>query len=342
MRLCDLPRAFTRLADHLSQSRPLVYVNCGARGDTAQPMVDTLPHARLIGFEPDQDEATALRQNAKSGYEYFPVAAGKQTETRRLHITRNRACTSLLEPNVGFMGKFLDCAQQMEVLQTSEVETVSLDTFLHTVDVSYVDFIDLDTQGSELEILHGAESLLSSSLLGIQIEVEFSPIYLEQPLFSHVDSHLREFGFMLFDLSRYHYRRQDYPRDLNTRGQLLYGKAIYLKDYNQLAEEERKSSAAKLCMIAAFHGFHDYALEIIDFLAQGGAGELEPDEIGAIAEARREYMASLARRSKLERGVRWLSNSRLGGLIRRGAALCQRLTQIYLSATERANFNWSD
>ena len=75
-------------------------------------------------------------------------------------------------------------------------------------------------------------------MLGLKVEVEFSPIYQDQPLFSDVDTYVRQFGFALFDLFRHRYRRQNYPRDLNTRGQLLCGHAFYLKDYHYLAEKE--------------------------------------------------------------------------------------------------------
>ena len=53
-----------------------------------------------------------------------------------------------------------------------------------------VDFIKLDTQGSELDILHGAGSLLDNCS-GLQLEVMFSPLYEGQPLFADVDAYLR-------------------------------------------------------------------------------------------------------------------------------------------------------
>jgi len=35
--------------------------------------------------------------------------------------------------------------------------------------------LELDTQGSELEVLRGADALLRDSVLALQVEVEFTP-----------------------------------------------------------------------------------------------------------------------------------------------------------------------
>lgn len=338
----DLYQAIVRLVNNVAAAQPLVYIKGGSRSDATQPLMDLLPDSRTIGFEPDLAECARLRQHAKSGYEYFPIALGRKMETRHLYVTGNPACTSLLKPNGEFMDSFLDCAQQLEVLHTLEVETESLDRFLPTKGLTYVDFIDLDTQGAELEILQGAESFLSNSVLGLSIEVEFSSIYVEQPLFSQVDAFLRQFDFMLFDLLRYRYRRQNYPRDLNTRGQVLYGKAIYLRDYNCLGTEMVKENAAKLCMIAAYHGFHDYALEIIDFLIRGMTNQQSTDELDMLATVRADYIADLSKHGKLENTVRWLTQSPLKRSIYRVAKLCKRVSEAYISAAVRKNHNWSD
>ena len=99
-------------------------------------------------------------------------------------------------------------------------------------------WMELDTQGSELEILRGADVLLRDSVLALQVEVEFAPMYTDQPLFGEIDSHLRGYGFSLFDLIRYRGRRKTLESHQRTRGQLLWGQALYLRDYERLATAE--------------------------------------------------------------------------------------------------------
>ncbi len=324
------------------QTGPFVYADCGARNEDANPLVDLLPEAEYVGFEPDQAEYARLRQKERNGYRYYPVAVGKGSESRTLYLTRNPECASLLEPNYPFFGSFIDCAPQIEVIGTQEVQTVALDTYLPTVGVQHIDFLKLDTQGTELEILQGAESYLSTSILGLKVEVEFTPMYLNQPLFSEVDSYIRQFDFMLFDLLRHRYRRQSYPRDLDTRGQLLYGDAFYLKDYKCLVEQGMKTEVAKLAIIASFYGFHDYALEIVDTLLKEEAGSLSPKEKAALEHGRRSYLSLLVSQPWWINLMRRLAQSPLRGLFRAMGLVAKRLEDGYKSVTVKRNFNWSD
>ena len=157
----------------------------------------------------------------------------------------------------------MECGPYFDVLEKKTVETVCLDDWCRDTDVSGVDFLELDTQGSELDILQGSEHLLTTSILGLQAEVEFFPLYKDQPLFSDVDNYLRPMGFRLFDLSRYRLRRAY----LKTRGQLLWGHAFYLKDVHQM-NARRPWHFLALAAIASYYGFEDYSLEVLTCLIE--------------------------------------------------------------------------
>ena len=64
------------------------------------------------------------------------------------------------------------------------------------------DFLCLDTQGTELGILHGAVAALEDCLIGLRVEVEFAPLYKNQPLFDDVWRFLRGFGFLVARIER--------------------------------------------------------------------------------------------------------------------------------------------
>ena len=290
----------------------MVYVMCGARGEVRNRLTAALPRARFLGFEPDVKGHEQLSRNAPPGYTYYKVAVGGREETRTLYVTREPACSSLLKPNSTFFGRFTDCAPQIEVVGQRMVETVSLNNFLPGAGVASVDFLELDTQGTELEILKGGDRFLATSVVGLQTEVEFSTIYEGQPLFAAVDEYLRGFGFMLFDLTRNRYRRAGMARDLPTRGQLLWGDAVYLRDYHWFSGSFTKERVLKLCVIAGLLGFHDYALEAWDFILQGGIGEVSDIERAALTNLHKQYLDELRGQSTWLRTI-----SKLGKLGRR-------------------------
>ena len=155
----------------------------------------------------------------------------------------------------------MECGPYFEVLEKKTVQTVGLDDWCRDANLSGVEFLELDTQGSELDILQGSKHLLDTSTLGLQVEVEFFPLYKDQPLFSDIDSYLQSMGFLLFDLSRYRFRRAN----IKTRGQLLWGHAFYLKDIRQM-KNSQPSQFLSLAAIASFYGFEDYALEVVTSL----------------------------------------------------------------------------
>ena len=234
--------ALTRLQQIFPDDSRLLYVDCGARKGKLPRPFRALKQAHYVGVEADAEECRRLNAEARPRHRYVHAVLGRAAETRTFRITRSPACASLLQPNLEFLSQFREIAEGFEVQRETPVETMSLDACLAANDVARADFIELDVQGGELEVLMGAERTLDGTL-GIQAEVEFAPMYVGQPLFADIDAFLRARGFQLFDLSRYHVRRSSATP---TRGQLLWGHALYLRDHRTLAPE----LAARLAVVA--------------------------------------------------------------------------------------------
>ncbi|KZL48676.1 hypothetical protein A2T98_16785 [Nodularia spumigena CENA596] len=124
-------------------------------------------------------------------------------------------------------------------------------------------------QGAELEVLKGGAAVLSRGVLAIETEVEFSPIYLNQPLFADIDVYLREHDFTLFDLRNSYRVRARSPIASTRQGQLLWGEAFYFQDpiaENNNCQIQEPERIFKLACIADILGFPDYALELLEYL----------------------------------------------------------------------------
>jgi hypothetical protein len=106
-------------------------------------------------------------------------------------------------------------------------------------------------------------------VLGAEVEVEFTPIYSEQPLFADVDTLLRGLGFLLFDLRPCYWKRAAGRSIGGPRGQIIWADALYLKSIPALTAAiarldpaVRKIKWLKAVSIALLYGYFDYALEI--------------------------------------------------------------------------------
>lgn len=182
--------------------RPIVIVDVGAAGgvDTGW---QTLPaNARVLAFEPDEAECRRLsglptRPDGPQ-VEYIPAALGAARGFAPFFRTVQPHCSSNLRP-MEELGDRFPTLQAMAVASETQIALVTLDEWCRDAGVEYVDFIKLDTQGTELDILSGARGVLPTTLI-LETEVEFNPLYESQPLFGHVDAHLRANGFELWGL----------------------------------------------------------------------------------------------------------------------------------------------
>lgn len=301
-----------------------------------------MPQLKFIGFEPDSEEYNRLiSQVPAPAFTYFNTAVGGRDERRVLYMTRNAACSSLLPPNLSVYGQFKDCSSDLEVIAQKDVDTVSLDAFLPKSGIPNVDFLHLDTQGTELEILQGARNSLSNCVVAVKCEVEFAPLYEEQALFGDVDAFLRQHGFVLFDLSRSRYRRAGFPNEALTRGQLLWGDATYLKDYRCFADTGNKPALFKLCLLAAHLQFHDYALEALAFLLSKPEA-LTPEEHAALQESHDQYTADLRRDALWIRFLRRLESLGLNNVVKELGRLASQAGDRLRKDRAMTEYNWVD
>lgn len=191
--------------------RKLVILDIGCRWGLPDTLSANSHRFQIYGFDPDPEECARLaRHDANPSVSWVPLALARASGTRTLFMTQNPACSSLLQPDPELTETFpaLACAREVG---TAQVSTSSLDDWAEKNGIGVVDYIKLDTQGSELEILEGGERVLRS-VRCLEIEVEFNPIYREQALFSHVDLFLRARGFVLWKLSnQVHYSRHGNP-----------------------------------------------------------------------------------------------------------------------------------
>jgi FkbM family methyltransferase len=197
---------------------------------------------RVIGFEPQPTECDKLNALRRPGRRYLPYAIANG-QRRKFYVTNTGMTSSLLRPNSQFTKLFNNLAELMEVVATLEVDTVSLD------DVAEIrehgcDLLKLDTQGSEAEILAHATKTLERCLI-VQSEVEFVPLYEEQPLFADVDRLLRGHAFMFhrfLGLAGRTYKPLMVNDDPNRPlSQVLWSDAVYVRDVTRLDRLEPKA-----------------------------------------------------------------------------------------------------
>ncbi len=194
---------------------------------------------RIVGFEPIAEECAKLNAKAPKEHTYLPYAVGDGTE-REFKQCNFPMTSSLYEPNAEFIKYFQQLPDLKKVVKRTKMKTVRLDDI---PEVPLIDAIKIDVQGAELDCLIGGRQKLSRATM-IVAEVEWVPLYKDQPLFAEVDQELRRQGFLLHALTP-NMGRCVKPilidRDPTRFGsQVLWSNAIYIRDlrtWGQMDEE---------------------------------------------------------------------------------------------------------
>jgi FkbM family methyltransferase len=155
---------------------PLVYADVGALWGTDNSFIKHLSlqnRLRTIGFEPDEPECAKLRQNRPNDI-YLPIGIGDEDRLRQFYITAFIANSSFLEPDLAaFCGA--PHADTFKVVKTIDVEMRRFDSLIAEGAIPQPDFLKIDSQGFELNILDGCGDRLRD-VIGIRLETQLRPL----------------------------------------------------------------------------------------------------------------------------------------------------------------------
>jgi FkbM family methyltransferase len=265
--------------------RPLGFVDIGARGGVHDLVAPIAAMTAVLGFEPDVaacDELTRTLGGRPpwADTKFLPVALSSHRGSATLHLCSAPTNHSLRPINEAFVQRY----NMVKFAQVGQVpvETQDLDHLLFNSaeleSQNWGEFLKLDTQGTELEILEGAQRVLSERCVAIFIEVEFCQIYAGQRLFSDVEVFLRERGFSFFGFHSTHERSRKALDKVGHLGRerLLHADAVFFKDPLDGGQAGRQWSARHGCVLftcALLLGYFDYCLELVDFLFEQSSAD---------------------------------------------------------------------
>ena len=225
---------------------------------------------QYLAFEPDVDEARRLQEaSTRDGVEVVNLALAGERGTRTLNITRHRGYCSFLEPDPEAEWFKRYRPGEGEIEKRVQIETDTIDNVLQQRGAA-ADFLKVDTEGTELEILQGAAGQLSSSVLGVRTSAYFQACYKGQPLFAEMHAYLSEKGFFLLNLDyvgrgvpRNSFFRNPDPLSVDSTryGTLIGTDGVWLLDLNK--RELNTIEALKYAAFAMLNFGPDVALDTL-------------------------------------------------------------------------------
>ncbi|MDB6112517.1 MAG: uncharacterized protein JWR69_4267 [Pedosphaera sp.] len=260
------------IADLLRQHR-LVVADVGSTGGPEETWLCLKEFIHFLTFEPNPRPGDEVSDDQTTN---FPIGLWSTRGKRDLYVTAHPDSSSLLPINGPLFADFLS-KDGLEVVGSATIELETLDHLLVGKPKLLPDFLKIDVEGGELEVLKGARQTLAQSILGLRVETSFLELQLGRPLLWEVDAFLRQQGFVLFHLGRNHWIRNNALHGYSSAPQLIWGDAVYfltreefLKRLAACPAGERPVLLAKFVVILVRHGVHDYSCDIVEAAQQGG------------------------------------------------------------------------
>lgn len=272
---------------------PIVIFDIGARGGVNLEWAIFGNQIRVYCFEPDEEECNRLRAGAPSGVQYIASAVGRVSGVATLFEAKLPYSSGLYKTRMEYFGRFLNRDNGVTVAERT-VAVKSLDDIVASENIDHLDFVKLDAEGAELDILEGARVMMEKgSLVGVLTEIRLHREINGSPPFADLDTFLRDRGFRLFDLevNRHSRRTLPYPQVADyrlpsgkrffaytTRGQVQDGDALYFRDY-LLAPPRSAISILKAAALMEIYSLNDCAAELIEANHERLRELVDPDKL---------------------------------------------------------------
>ncbi|MCS6812186.1 MAG: FkbM family methyltransferase [Cyanobacteria bacterium] len=231
----------------------------------------------------------------------LPICLAEADGPKTLYISLNPGCTSLLSPGtawdshyINLFGIDMDFPHGSRIIEERPINARSLDSFLADDDCACPppDFLSLDTQGSEYEILQGALKTLKHHVCGLVIEVEFVELYQGQKRFQDICDFLHELGFSFVRfLSIGELSGPKAPLGFRGIGYQTWADALFLrrpeKAIQDINPDHFERFIRKLCFIATVYG--QIELVILCFNTYSSAFFKQRNQANALINDRPKY-----------------------------------------------------
>ncbi len=208
------------------ENNPLVVVDIGARGGSMEELENLVPHIQYYGFDADEEECRRINSTHKPNFHshcMLPFFVGKDSEELDFYIYKDPGSSSKFLPNQRYGRLF---GEHYKVVKKIKVNSKRLDDVIADRQIPAPDFIKLDTQGTELEILAASLTTLNKTLL-VESEIELVEIYDGQPLLPEFLRFMFNNGFELLYLNRVFATRAGYSG--RARGQITFCDALFAR-----------------------------------------------------------------------------------------------------------------
>ena len=184
---------FEELMWYFSESEKPVFFDVGANiGQSALEYKNKFPNSKVYCFEPFPSTFETLKINLKhlDEIQFHPFGFGKNEGIIRAPEINNSSMNTLVNRN-----------WKNDQNQHVDVTIQTIDRFLLGTKINKVDYLKIDTEGYELDVLSGAKDALSNGIFSfIEVEVGMNKTNSFHVPFEDIKKELERFDYFIFKI----------------------------------------------------------------------------------------------------------------------------------------------
>ena len=180
------------------------------------------PKAKVHCFEPGRDTFEQLKSNTKSddSIQCHNIALGASNRTGDLVINKDLSV-------MNFLANESDLKENIDGdMDRQKITVETLDSFCQSNNIAEISYLKIDTEGSDLVVLKGANSMLTKKKISIvEVETGMNPGNSYHVPFECVKSYLESAGYFLFGIYEQVYEWQLNQPQLRRANSVFIAKA---------------------------------------------------------------------------------------------------------------------
>ena len=182
---------------------------------------------------------------------------------KKFYITKNLVGSSFFKLNDDLLKEYLNY-EENKIIEIKEKKLQKLDNIK---DIKDIDFLKIDSEGSEFEILKGADKKISS-ILGLEIEQQYLQRYKFSPKFFEISKLLDDKDFELYLIYNERWKKNNFKFNVSSNYKLVWGDFIYFLSYEGLKtmilnSKLKENILFKYLALLMMYNLYDEALNTI-------------------------------------------------------------------------------
>lgn len=182
---------------------PPVLVDIGASGEIHAKWREIAPHSICVAFDADDREMT-FTENHSSGFKKLisinRIVTDSPENEVDFYLTRSPFCSSTLEPDMDRLAKW-PFQDLFSVEKRIKLKAVQLVNALANVHVPYIDWLKIDTQGTDLRLFKSIPEATRNRILAVEFEPGIIDAYKGEDKLYQVIHYMNESDFFMSDIN---------------------------------------------------------------------------------------------------------------------------------------------